>query len=193
MSAGRNDVGTANITRLLHDWGDGDTRAFDELLPLIYAELHRRAAIYLRYERRNHTLQPTALVHEAYLKLVDQSNVHWENRMHFFAVAARAMREILIDHAKSRNREKRGGGSEDLPLEEALLAAAEENDVDLIALDEALTRLGEIDPQQVRIVELRYFCGLSLDETAETIGISRATVARDWTMAKAWLHREMTR
>ena len=187
------DVGTANITQLLHDWGEGDDRAFDELLPLIYSELHRRAAIYLRHERQNHTLQPTALVHEAYLKLVDQSNVRWENRMHFFAVAARAMREILIDHAKSRKREKRGGGAENLPLEEALLAAAEQSDVDLIALDEALTRLGEIDPQQVRIVELRYFCGLSLDETAETLGISRATVTRDWTMAKAWLHREMTR
>lgn len=193
MSMRHADVGTANITQLLHDWGEGDDRAFDELLPLIYSELHRRAAIYLRHERQNHTLQPTALVNEAYLKLVDQSNVRWENRMHFFAVAARAMREILIDHAKSRKREKRGGGAENLPLEEALLAAAEQSDVDLIALDEALTRLGEIDPQQVRIVELRYFCGLSLDETAETLGISRATVARDWTMAKAWLHREMTR
>lgn len=193
MSMRHADVGTANITQLLHDWGEGDDRAFDELLPLIYSELHRRAAIYLRHERQNHTLQPTALVHEAYLKLVDQSNVRWENRMHFFAVAARAMREILIDHAKSRKREKRGGGAENLPLEEALLAAAEQSDVDLIALDEALTRLGEIDPQQVRIVELRYFCGLNLDETAETLGISRATVARDWTMAKAWLHREMTR
>lgn len=193
MSTRRGDVSTANITQLLHDWGEGDDRAFNELLPLIYSELHRRAAIYLRHERQNHTLQPTALVHEAYLKLVDQSNVHWENRMHFFAVAARAMREILIDYAKTRKRAKRGGGAEPIPLEEAMLAAAGQADVDLLALDEALTRLAEVDPLQVRIVELRYFCGFSLEETAETLGISRATVARDWIMAKAWLHREMTR
>lgn len=193
MAMQRSEAGSSNITQLLHEWGDGDVRAFDELLPLIYSELHRRAAIYLRNERQNHTLQPTALVHEAYIKLVDQSNVHWENRMHFFAVAARAMREILIDHAKTRKRAKRGGGAEHLPLEDALLAAAEVNDVDLIELDEALTRLGQVDSLQVQIVELRYFCGLSLDETAETLGISRATVARDWLIAKAWLHREMTR
>ncbi|HEX2640099.1 MAG TPA: ECF-type sigma factor, partial [Pyrinomonadaceae bacterium] len=154
---------------------------------------HRQAAAYLRRERPNHTLQTTALVHEAYLKLIDQKQVEWKSRGHFFALAAQAMRRILVDHAKSRHREKRGGPNENVPLEDELLAVAEETNIDVIALDEALSRLAKFDPQQERIVEMRYFAGLSLDETAAALGISRATAARDWAVAKAWLHRELTR
>lgn len=184
---------SANITQLLREWGDGRREALDELLPHIYAELHRQAGRALRRERQNHSLQTTALVHEAYLKLVDQRKVEWKSRSHFFAIAATAMRRILVDYARNRKREKRGGANDNLPLEEAFLVAADEMNVDLIALDEAMTRLAEFDPQQERIVELRYFSGLSLDETAETLDISRATVARDWDVAKAWLYRELTR
>ncbi len=187
------NIASANITQMLREWGDGRREALDEILPHIYGELHRQAARALRRERANHSLQTTALVHEAYLKLVDQRDVEWKNRSHFFAIAAQAMRRILVDYAKTRNRKKRGGPNEDLPLEEALLAAADAANVDLLALDEALSRLAAFDPQQEKIVELRYFCGLSLDETAETLGISRATVARDWDVAKAWLYRELTR
>jgi len=187
------DAVKPNITQMLHEWSSGKAEVMNELLPLIYDELHKRAAAYLRRERPNHTLQATALVHEAYLKLIDQRDDSWQNREHFFAIAAQAMRRILIDHAKNRHRRKRGGSNEDLPLEEALLAAADETNVDLIALDEAMAKLAKLDPQQERIVELRYFGGLSLDEAASAIGISRATAARDWQVAKAWLHREMTR
>ena len=182
-----------NITQLLHEWGDGKPGAIDDLLPLIYSELHRQAAAYLRRERPNHTLQATALVHEAYLKLVDQRHVEWRNRGHFFAIAAQAMRRILVDHARNRRREKRGGALENVPLEEALLATADEADIDVVALDEALARLAEFDPEQERLVELRYFAGLSLEEAAEVLGVSRATAAREWAIAKAWLHRELTR
>ena len=188
-----NDSGSPKITQMLRDWGEGRSEALDELLPHIYNELHRQAAAYLRRERPNHTLQTTALVHEAYLKLIDQKQVEWKSRGHFFALAAQAMRRILVDHAKSRHREKRGGPNEDVPLEDELLAVAEETNIDVIALDEALSRLAKFDPQQERIVEMRYFAGLSLDETAAAIGISRATAARDWAVAKAWLHRELTR
>lgn len=190
---GQQDIASPNITQMLREWGDGRREALDELLPHIYAELHRQAARCLRSERRNHSLQTTALVHEAYLKLVDQRDVEWKSRSHFFAIAAQAMRRILVDYAKTRNREKRGGANENMPLEEAFLAAADETNVDLIALDEALARLAAFDPQQEKIVELRYFCGLSLEETAKTLDISRATAARDWDVAKAWLYRELTR
>jgi len=182
-----------NITELLHEWNSGNTDVADNLLPLIYDELHRRAAAFMRKERQNHTLQPTALVHEAYLKLIGQRNDNWNDRQHFFAIASQVMRRILVDHARSRHRQKRGGSKEDLPLEEALLVGAEEANVDLIALDEAMAKLAKLDPQQERLVELRYFGGLSLDETAKAIGVSRATAAREWQVAKAWLHREMTR
>jgi len=182
-----------NITEMLRQWSGGKTEVMDDLLPLIYEELRRRAAAYLRRERPNHTLQPTALVHEAYLRLIDQRQDNWASRDHFFAIAAQAMRRILVDHARGRHRQKRGGSNEDLPLEDALLAAADEASVDLIALDEAMKRLAKLDPQQERIVELRYFGGLSLDEAANALSISRATAARDWQVAKAWLHREMTR
>ena len=163
-------------------------------MPLVYAELRRQAAQYLRRERQNHTLQTTALINEAYLKLIDQRDVNWESRTHFFAIAAQAMRRILVDYAKTRNREKRGGAAENLPLEEALQVQAKEGrSVDLIALDEALTRLAAIDEQQARVVELRYFADLSLEETAEALHISRTTAARDWSVAKVWLLRELSR
>ena len=183
-----------NITEILRRWGDGKPEALDELMPLVYEELHRKASQYLRRERSNHTLQTTALIHEAYLKLIDQRDVDWESRTHFFAIAAQAMRRILVDYAKTRNREKRGGSAENIPLDEALqIQAKEENSVDLIALDEALTRLAEIDEQQARVVELRYFADLSLEATAEALHISRSTAARDWSVAKAWLLRELSR
>ncbi len=183
---------THKITRMLREWSDGDREALEELMPLVYDELHKQARRYLRRERQNHTLQTTALIHEAYLKLIDQ-NVNWESRTHFFAVAANMMQRILVDHARTRHREKRGGSKEDLPLDEALLVVSDEKTIDLIALDEALNRLAEIDVQQCQIVELRYFSGLTLEETAAALKISRTTVANDWSLAKAWLHRELTR
>jgi RNA polymerase sigma factor (TIGR02999 family) len=188
-----NNMASPNITQLLHDWSEGKSGAADELLPHVYAELHRQAAAYLRRERPNHTLQATALVHEAYLKLLDQRRVEWQSRNHFYAIAAKVMRRILVDHAKSRNRQKRGGPEDNLQLDEVLIGAATEMDVDIIALDEAMMHLAALDPDQERLVELRYFGGLSLEETADAMGISRATAAREWQMAKAWLHRELTR
>jgi RNA polymerase sigma factor (TIGR02999 family) len=182
-----------HVTALLREWTHGSAAAMDELLPYVYDELRRRAARYLRRERVNHTLQTTALVHEAYLKLVDQDRVEWKDRGHFFAVAAQAMRRILVDHAKHKNRSKRGGPGEDVQLDAAVDIATVEGNVDIQALDEALSRLATFDPQQERLVELRYFAGLSLEETAKAMNISRATAAREWQVAKAWLHRELTR
>jgi RNA polymerase sigma factor (TIGR02999 family) len=181
------------ITQLLRQWSEGNREGLDQLLPLVYDELHRQAARYLRRERGEHTLQPTALIHEAYLKLIDQRDVQWQSRTHFFAIAAQLMRRILVDYARTKHREKRGGADDKLPLEEAALVVANEKSVDLLALDEALTRLAAMDEQQARVVELRYFSGLSLEETAEALDISRATAARDWNMAKTWLYRELTR
>jgi RNA polymerase sigma factor (TIGR02999 family) len=177
---------------MLRAWGDGDRAVLDQLLPFVYDELHRQAHRYLRRERPNHTLQTTALINEAYLKLVDQRVVQWQNRAHFFGIAAQAMRRILVDYAKTKNREKRGGAVADLPLEEALLVAVTGQSIDLLALDEALNRLALIDEQQTRVVELKYFSGLSIEETAEALGISPATVKRDWQMAKAWLRHELS-
>jgi len=181
------------ITRVLREWGDGSREAFDKLLPFVYDELHRQAARYLRRERSDHTLQTTALINEAYLKLIDQREVNWESRTHFFAIAANLMRRILIDHAKTKHRAKRGGDRLQITLDEAALIAADKKSIDLIALDEALNRLAAKDKQQARIVELRYFSGLGLEEAADVLKISRTTAARDWAMAKAWLHRELTR
>ena len=178
---------------MLREWSDGKREALDELMPLVYEELHRQAARYLRRESQGHTLQTTALIHEAYLKLVDQREVRWQNRAHFFAIAAQMMRRILVDYARAKQREKRGGGAVKLPLEEAVSVAVDEKAVDLIALDEALTKLAVLDSQQAGVVELRYFSDLSLEETAEVLHISRATAARDWNVARAWLHRELTR
>lgn len=186
-------AGANDITQMLQQWCDGKKEVLDELLPLVYSELRRQAARHLRRERKDHTLQTTALIHEAYLKLIDQRNVKWESRSHFFAIASQAMRRILVDYARTRTRVKRGGDDIKLSLEAAEPLASNEKSVDLIALDEALTRLALLDEQQSRVVELRYFSGLSLNETAAILHISRATAAREWNMAKAWLHRELTR
>ena len=182
-----------NITQLLMDWNEGNSEALDKLMPLVYDELHRQAARFLRRERADHTLQTTGLIHEAYLKLVDQREVNWESRTHFFAIAANLMRRILVDYARSRNRDKRGGDLVKLPIEEAEYVAGKEKGINLIALDEALSRLEKIDERQARIVELRYFADLTLEETAKALKISRTTVADDWMVAKAWLHSELTK
>ena len=177
---------------MLREWSGGNREALEGLMPLVYDELHRQAANFLRRERSDHTLQATALINETYLKLIDQRNVDWESRTHFFAIASSLMRRILVDYARSKNREKRGGGAIKLTLNEDALVSKERS-IDLMALDEALTRLEKRDEQQARIVELRYFSGLTLEETAEALKVSRTTVANDWAMAKAWLHRELTR
>lgn len=182
---------TQAVTRLLLQWTDGDTNALDQLLPLVYDELRRLAQSYLRRENVGHTLQSTALVHEAYLRLVDQRNVNWQNRSHFFGIAAQMMRRVLVDHARAHHAAKRGSGGIKVTLDEGLVAA-EQRDVNVIALDGALNKLSEIDPQQSRIVELRFFAGLSIEDTAEVLKISPATVKRDWAMAKAWLYGEMS-
>ncbi len=184
----------SEITERLRDWSDNrrDDSA-DALLKLVYTELHRQAHRYLQKERPGHTLQTTALVHETYLKLIKQKNVSWESRSHFFAVAATMMRRILIDYAKTRHRLRRGGVNSDLPLEDALTIGVSETDFDLLALDEALNRLAEKEAHLAKIVELRFFSGLDVVETAEVLGISESTVKRDWQMAKAWLHRELTK
>lgn len=188
------DENSPNVTQMLKEWSDGNEGILDILMPLVYEQLHRQAARYLRKERPNHTLQTTALIHEAYLKLIDQKSVEWQNRAHFFAIASVAMRRILVDHARERHREKRGGaGAENLPLDEALQISANEKGVDLIALDEALNRLAKFDKRQAKVVELRYFSGLSIDETAEILGVSNATVRLDWNLAKAWLKQEITK
>jgi len=182
-----------HITQLLNQWSNGDAEVLDDLMPLIYVELRRQASGYLRRERVNHTLQPTALINEAYLKLIDQRDVKWQNRAHFFAIAAQAMRRILVDYARERHREKRGGAAENLPIDEALTIVSQEKSVDLVALDEALNKLAKFDERQSRVVELRYFSGLSIDETAEVLNVSNVTIRRDWNMAKAWLHQEITK
>ena len=182
-----------NITQLLQEWSNGKSDVLEKLMPLVYDELHRQAARFLRQERGNHTLQATALIHEAYLKLIGQKEVEWQNRTHFFAIAATAMRRILVDYAKERQREKRGGSAENLAIDEALNISAKEKSVDLIALDEALTRLVKLSARQARVVELRYFSGLNNDETAEVLGVSSATVRNDWNIARAWLKQEVTK
>lgn len=179
-----------NITHLLKEWSDGDERALDKLTPLVYEELRRQASRYLRRERRGHSLQTTALINEAFLRLIDAREVHWQDRAHFFAIAANLMRRVLVDHARRRDAEKRGGSALRLTLDEAL-AVAKETDVDLLAIDEALDRLAKIDPQQARVVELRFFSGLTVDETAAALGVSPKTVKRDWSVARAWLCREI--
>jgi RNA polymerase sigma-70 factor, ECF subfamily len=181
------------ITEMLRQWSDGKQEALEILLPLVYDELHRQAARYLRRERSNHTLQTTALINEAYLKLINQRDVNWQNRAHFFGIASQSMRRILVDYAKSRHRDKRGGIGEDLPLDAVTLAVSGEKNLDLEALDQALTQLAEFDQRQARIVELRYFSGLNIEETAEVMGISPTTVKSDWRSAKAWLYRELSR
>lgn len=183
---------TGEITRLLTEITNGNTRAVDELMPLVYSELRKMARRYLRRERRDHTLQPTALVHEAYLKLVDQKGADWQSRAHFFAVAARIMRRILIDYARGHDADKRGGRMAKLSLD-VVDAVQKQQYPQLIVLDEVLSRLEACDPRQGRIVELRFFGGLTEEAIAEVIGISVRTVKRDWKVARAWLFREMSK
>jgi RNA polymerase sigma factor (TIGR02999 family) len=181
-----------DVTGLLRKWSQGDEAAADELTPLVYVELRRLAHRYLGRERPDHSLQSTELVHEAYLRLVDQKEARWQDRAHFFAVSGQIMRRILVDHARARHRDKRGGGAPVLVLNEEI-DMPEQRSFELIALDDALDTLAKLDPQQSRVVELRFFAGLSIDETAEALNVSRATVNRDWVTARAWLVRELTR
>lgn len=182
----------SDVTELLLSWSDGNPQALEKLTPIIYEDLRRLARSHLRAERSEHTLQCTALVHEAYLRLVDQRNTRWHNRAHFFGVSAQLIRRILVDYARAQNAGKRGGGAAKLSIDESV-AAAQEREVDVVALDDALQALARLDPQQARIVELRYFSGLTIEETAEVMQISTATVKRDWVIAKAWLRREISR
>ena len=179
------------ISRLLRAWSDGQSEALEDLLPLVYDELHRQAHRYLRKERQSHTLQTTALIHEAYLNLIKQKRFTVENRDHFFAISANLMRQILVNYANARNRKKRGGSAERVELHDSILIATRSKDLELLALDEALTRLAKMDQQQAQIVELRYFGGLTIEETANVMKISPATIKRDWNMTKAWLFREL--
>jgi len=181
---------SANITRLLLNASAGNRRAVDQLMPLIYHELRRMAAAQMRHERPGGTLQPTALVHEAYLKLINQRAVSWQNRAHFFAIAAQEMRRILLGHARARHAQKRGGGNLPITLDESIQVTDDHLD-DLIALEEALQQLEALDPRQARIVELRFYVDLSVEEIAEVLGIGTATVKREWAMARSWLLREL--
>ena len=181
-----------DVTQLLQRVSAGNGDALNDLFEAVDGELRRQAARYLRRERQNHTLQPTALVNDAFMKLVDQRHVQWQNRAHFFGVAAQAMRRIVIDHARTRNRIKRGGVQQAVTLDEAMIAG-ESRSIDVLALDQALSRLARLDERQARIVELRYFAGLSVEETAEVTALSPATVKREWAMARAWLHAELTK
>ena len=180
------------ITQLLVDWGKGDQAALEKLMPLVYQELRRLASNYLRRERAEHTLQPTALVNEAYLKLVEQRDARWQNRAHFFGISAQLMRRILVDHARQHQAVKRGGSAQKRISITSAEKLAKEPDIDLLALNEALDELTRMDPQQGRIVELKFFAGLSIEEIAEVLGIGHATVERDWKMARAWLRRQLS-
>jgi RNA polymerase sigma-70 factor (ECF subfamily) len=180
------------VTNLLRSWGRGEEDAANRLLAVIYDDLHAQAARAMRREGGEHTLQATALVHEAYLRLVDQKHVDWKNRAHFFAIAAQSMRRVLVDHARGRLAEKRGGGVEKVTLSDAAVGVNDDDAVDVLALHDALERLAALDPDQARVVELRYFGGMNIDETAEALGISAATVKREWAVARAWLKRELS-
>lgn len=181
-----------DVTQLLQSWSDGNRQALADLLPLVYDELRRLAASYMRFEAPGHTLQATALVHEAYMRLINQREVHWKSRAHFFGIAAQMIRRILVDHIRATRAQKRGSGFAALSLDEAL-GVSEKKNWEIMALDDALKTLAKFDPQQAKIVELRFFAGLSIEETAAIVGISPATVKRDWVAAKAWLFRELSR
>jgi RNA polymerase sigma factor (TIGR02999 family) len=184
-----------DVTPLLLAWGNGDKAAGEQLLPAIYAELHRQASRAMRRESDEHTLQATALVHEAYLRLVDQRRAEWHNRAQFFGVAAQVMRRILVDHARAQHATKRGGAMQQITLGDVVQTAASPQDdsaLDVLALHDALDRLATMDPDQARLVELRYFGGMNIEETAEALGVSPATVKREWAVARAWLRREMS-
>ena len=179
------------ITQMLRAWSEGDRAAADQFMPVIYDELRRQAHRFLNRERANHTLQTTALVHEAYLRLTEQRDVSWQNRAQFFGLAAQMMRRILVNYAVNRKRDKRGGSVEKLQLDETIQIQAADKSVDLIELDEALNRLAKLDERQARVIELRYFGGLTIEETAEVMGISPPRVKREWNMAKTWLRSEL--
>ena len=181
-----------SVSTLLRDWAKGDPEAFNKAAPVLYKELRRLARQYLRKERRDHTLQSTALVHEAYLRLAGQRDMRWQNRAHFFAVAAQMMRQILVDHARHHGRIKRGGPRQNLPLSEAIEIPESGRGLDLLSLDAALDELAALDTQQSRIVELKYFGGLTIAETAEALGLSHATVERDWALARAWMFQRLS-
>jgi RNA polymerase sigma-70 factor (ECF subfamily) len=185
------DRSRPRITELLLAWGRGDRFALDELLPIVHQELRRLARLQMRGERNNHTLQTTALVNEAFIRLVDLRRIQWQDRTHFLALSARLMRRILVDHARSRNYQKRGGGATNVTLDDTLLATSERG-ADLVALDDALQDLARVDQRKSQVVELRFFGGLSVEETAETLNISPETVLRDWRLAKVWLLREVS-
>ncbi|HEY9503035.1 MAG TPA: sigma-70 family RNA polymerase sigma factor [Pyrinomonadaceae bacterium] len=185
MSTSQNEV-----TQLLVAWSNGDQVARDELMSVVYQELHRLAHKYMRRESPDHTLQTSALVNEAFLRLVDQRNVQWQNRSHFYAIAAQMMRRILVDYARNRRYAKRGGGLREIPLDETMLSDDRSHEV--VALDDALLELAKIDSRKSQIVELRFFAGLSIEETSDLLAVSAGTVMRDWTLAKAWLRREMS-
>jgi RNA polymerase sigma factor (TIGR02999 family) len=185
------EASSAETTQAHTECGSLYGASLDELIPIVYGELRRLARHYLKSERTDHSLQPTALVHEVYLRLIGQKHVQWKNRAHFFSVAAQMMRRILIDHAKGLQRNKRGAGAIKLSLNEVIILA-DEGAIDMIALDEALTKLSIIDQRKSRVVELRYFGGMSVEETAEVLGISHKTVMREWAMARAWLYRELS-
>jgi RNA polymerase sigma factor (TIGR02999 family) len=179
------------ITQLLAEWSDGNQSALDKLYPLVYEELHRLARRYMSRERKGHTLQTTALINEAYVRLVDQRNVHWANRSHFFAISAQIMRRILIDHARRHAYAKRGGGAQQVSLEEVAVVAREQS-AEILRLDEALKILAKMDPRRCHVVELRYFGGLNNEEIAGVLKVSENTVTRDWNLARAWLHQQLT-
>jgi RNA polymerase sigma factor (TIGR02999 family) len=179
------------VTDLLLAWGQGDAAALDRLIPLVRVELHRLARRHMRREHTGHTLQTTALVNEAYLRLVDLGRVRWQDRAHFFAMSARLMRRVLVDHARSRQFVKRGGGARRIPFDEGLVSV--ERNVDLVELDDALRRLADLDPRKGQVVEMRFFAGLSVEETATALGVSPVTVMRDWRVARAWLFKELRR
>lgn len=180
------------VTQLLIEWSNGDKAALDKLMPLIHEELRRLAHHYMSRERPGHTLQTTALVDEAYLRLVHRKGVRWQNRAHFFAIAAQSMRSILVDHARGLTYAKRGGGASKIALDEGMIASRERG-AEVVALDEALVVLAEIDPKQSRIVELRFFGGLTIEETAEVLDLSPATIKREWSTAKAWLYHQLNK
>ena len=182
----------ADVTQLLIAWSEGDQAAREQLMSVVYEELHRLARRYMRNESPGHTLQTSALVNEAFIRLVDQRNVHWQNRSHFFGIAAQMMRRILVDYARTRNVAKRGGGAVKLSLEEGLIVSDQRSE-EVVAVHEAMEALAKIDLRQAQIVELKFFGGLSNEEAAEVLTVSPGTVARDWTMAKAWLRREITK
>jgi RNA polymerase sigma factor (TIGR02999 family) len=186
------DSSAKNVTKLLVQWSEGDQGALEALVPLVYGELRRLAQYYLKREKQNHTLSSTALVHEAYLRLVNQKDVTWQNRAHFFGVAAQMMRRILVDHARSHAYAKRGGGALTLALDEAV-DTPRPREIDLVALDDALDSLAKLDERQSRMVELRFFGGLSIEETSQVLGVSAPTVKREWASARAWLYREISR